>query len=124
MSILQMTSLLSLQAQIEIKETVIMVMHKNLVTAPFVPLRLHPRSCQRDLIIKIPKRHIKRWFHTHKEVEKHQLKEKVNTLLYFHPSEIRRQWGGGKHRRARAEGEKRRQAMLSNRPSGLTLCGR
>ena len=62
-----MTSRLSLQAQIEIKETVIMVMRKNLVTAPFVPLRLHSRSCQRDLIIKIPKRHIKRWFHKQKK---------------------------------------------------------
>ena len=76
-----MTSLLSLQAQIEIKETVIMVMHKNLITAPFVPLRLHPRSCQRDLIIKIHKRHIKRWFHTQKKLRNINLSNKCLAVL-------------------------------------------
>ena len=40
-----MTSLLSLQAHVEIKETEVTVICSNLVIAPFVPLRLHPGSC-------------------------------------------------------------------------------
>lgn len=70
------------------------------------------------MIIKIPKRHIIRWFHRKTKtktkqqkknpVEKHQLKKKLSALLYFHLSGVRRarQWGrdgqGGK------SGEKRR----------------